>query len=108
MNLENLKRRALVSWATVGVLVALCLVLAVLQYVWLGDLSRAERVRLQGGLQSSVQRLAQEFNTEVSTALATARPSAEAVEESGPQEAYAAQWLRWRESASRDRAPLPA
>lgn len=100
MNLENLKSRALVSWATVGVLAALCLVLAALQYVWLGDLSRAERVRLQGGLQSSVQRLAQEFNTEVSTALAAARPSAESIEESGPQQAYVAQWLHWRESAS--------
>ena len=59
MNLENLKRRALVSWASVGVLAALCLVLAALQYVWLGEISRAERARLQDSLQNSVQRLAQ-------------------------------------------------
>ena len=99
MNLENLKRRALVSWFTVGVLAALCLVLAVLQYVWLGELSRGERVRLQGGLQSSVQRLSQEFNTELSAALTAIRPSSAAIEEAGAQKAYSAQWARWRESA---------
>jgi len=99
MNLENLKRRALVSWGTVGVLAALCLVLAVLQYVWLGELSRGERVRLQGGLQSSVQRLSQEFNSELSTAVASLRPSSEAIEEAGAPQAYGIQWARWREGA---------
>ena len=100
MNLENLKSRALVSWASVGLLGVLCLVLAALQYVWLGEISRAERVRLQDVLRSSVQRLAQDFNGEISAAVAAMRPSPERIEEAGREEAYAAQWLRWRESAA--------
>jgi len=100
MNLENLKSRALVSWASVGLLGVLCLVLAALQYVWLGEISRAERVRLQEVLQSSAHRLAQDFNGEISAAVAAMRPSPERIEEAGREEAYAAQWLRWRESAA--------
>ena len=100
MNLENIKSRTLASWATVGVLGALCLVLAGLQYVWLGELSRAERVRLQEGLQSSLQRLAQDFHGELSGALAALRPLEAQIEASGREAAYAAQWLRWRENAA--------
>ena len=100
MNLENLKRRALVSWASVGVLAALCLVLAALQYVWLGEISRAERARLQESLENSVQRLAQDFNADVSAALAAVRPPNELIDETGPQKAYAAQWSRWRDSGA--------
>ncbi len=100
MNFENIKGRALVSWATVGVLAALCLVLAVLQYIWIGEISRAERTRLQDGLQSSLQRLAQDFNGEVSAALAALRPAEEAIEEQGREGAYAAAWMRWKESGA--------
>lgn len=100
MNLENLRSRALVSWATVGLLGVLCLVLAALQYVWLGEISRAERVRLQAGLQNSLQRLAQEFNGEVAAAIAALRPPVGSIEEAAPQRVYAAQWSRWRESGA--------
>jgi signal transduction histidine kinase len=100
MNLENIKSRALASWATVGVLGALCLVLAGFQYVWLGELSRAERVRMQEGLQSSLQRLAQDFHGEFSAALAAVRAGEAEIEELGREAAYAAQWVRWRENAT--------
>lgn len=100
MNLENLKSRALASWATVGLLAVLCLVLAVLQYRWIGEISRAERARLQGVLQSSVQRLAQDFNSELGTAVTVLRPTAESIEELGREGAYAGQWIRWRESSA--------
>jgi signal transduction histidine kinase len=100
MNLENIKSRALVSRATIGVLAVLCLVLAALQYMWLGDLSRAERTRLREVLQSSVQRLAQDFNAEISAALSALRPSPERIDELGREEAYATQWQRWKETAT--------
>ncbi|MFN0103618.1 MAG: sensor histidine kinase [Bryobacteraceae bacterium] len=100
MNLENIKSRALMSWATVGLLAVLCLVLASLQYVWLGEISRAERARLQEGLQSSVQRLAQDFNSDFSTSLAALRPPLELIDETGRERAYATQWMRWRESSA--------
>jgi signal transduction histidine kinase len=77
----------------------LCLALAGLQYVWLGELSRAERVRLQEGLQSSLQRLAQDFHGEMAGAVTALRPTEEQIEESGREAAYASQWLRWRENA---------
>jgi signal transduction histidine kinase len=100
MNLENIQKRALGSWATVGVLAALCLVLAGLQYKWIGEISIAERERLQASLQSSLGRLSQDFNGELSAAVAALRPPAEAIETAGREEAYAAQWLRWREGAA--------
>lgn len=100
MNLENLKTRALRSWATVGLLALLCLVLAALQFVWIGELSRGERARLQDGLQSSLQRLSRDFNEDLSTAVAALRPPAALIEESGREAAYAQHYLRWRDAAT--------
>jgi signal transduction histidine kinase len=100
MNLENLKTRALRSWATVGLLALLCLVLAALQFVWIGELSRGERTRLQDGLQSSLQRLSRDFNEDLSTAVAALRPPAALIEESGREAAYAQQFLRWRDATN--------
>jgi len=100
MNLENLKSRALKSWVTVGLLTVLCLVLASLQYVWIGELSRGERARLQEGLQSSVQRLSLDFNEELSRMVVALRPSTEAVDANGREAAYTASLHRWRETAT--------
>lgn len=100
MNLENLKTRALRSWATVGLLALLCLVLAGLQYVWIGELSRGERTRLQDGLQSALQRLSRDGNEELATAVSALRPPAPLIEESGRETAYAQQYLRWRDAAA--------
>lgn len=100
MNLENVKSRALVSWATVGVLAVLCLVLASLQYMWIGEISRAERTRLLDGLQSSVQRLARDSNAELSALAGSLRPTNDEVESAGRERAYAARLARWRESAN--------
>lgn len=43
-------------------------VLAILQYSWLSQISEAERERLQIHLQTGVQRLSQDFNAEVTRA----------------------------------------
>jgi signal transduction histidine kinase len=52
----------------VGVL-ALLLLLATLQYHWLGQVSQAERQRMQMSLASAVDRFADDFNREVTRAL---------------------------------------
>ncbi|MBI2690129.1 MAG: HAMP domain-containing histidine kinase [Acidobacteria bacterium] len=100
MNLENIRARAFLSWATVGVMAVLCLVLAALQYVWIGEVSRGERKRLEEGLKSSVQRLAQDFNDEVSNTFAALRPPVPSIDELGREQAYAERTNRWRESAA--------
>jgi len=59
------QRRAVLSWLFVGTLFALCGVLAVLQYRWLGEVSTAARERLHGSLQATLFRLSQGLNTEL-------------------------------------------
>jgi hypothetical protein len=52
------KLRGWLSWLYMAVLFVLCLVLAALQYRWIGAVSSAERDRLQSSLQASLNRLA--------------------------------------------------
>ncbi len=59
------KRRGLFSWLLLGALLGLCVILGVLQYRWIGKVSRAERERLRSGLQASLERLSQDFNSEI-------------------------------------------
>ncbi len=54
------------GWAEIGAMVALCGVLGALQYRWIGEVSVAERERLQASLQSGLNRLSQDFNDEIS------------------------------------------
>ena len=81
-----------------GVLAALCCALAVLQYRWIGEVSRAERERLLYGLQASLERLSQEFNSELNAACAAHLASPQEIEESGREAAYASRHERWREA----------
>ena len=54
------------GWLEIGAMVALCGVLGALQYRWIGEVSVAERERLQASLQSGLNRLSQDFNEEIS------------------------------------------
>ena len=47
-------------------MVALCGILGILQYRWIGEVSVAERERLQRSLQGSLTRVSQDFNDEIS------------------------------------------
>ncbi len=60
--------RAARSWAFIGALLLLSAALAILQYRWIDEVSRAERDRMQASLESGLRRVAAEFNTEVSAA----------------------------------------
>ena len=43
-------------------------VLAILQYIWLGQISEGERARLEKNLQTDTQRFAEDFNREMQSA----------------------------------------
>lgn len=64
--------RATRSWAFIGALLLLSAALAILQYRWIDEVSRAERDRMQASLESGLRRIAGEFNTELSAACAAA------------------------------------
>ncbi len=59
------------SWfpiSIIGVLLCLLVLLAGLQYIWLGKISDGERERLQRNLQTDTQRFAEDFNREIQNA----------------------------------------
>ena len=53
------------SWVSVGVLAVLCGFLAILQYRWIGEVSRAEHERLEGSLHASLLRVSEDFDAEI-------------------------------------------
>ncbi len=97
MDVDKHKRHALLSWMFVGVMVALTVILGILQYRWIGEVSLAEHDRLRAGLQTSLQKLSQDFNSEIAAACAALLP-APSDEEAETDEAYALRYARWRES----------
>jgi signal transduction histidine kinase len=54
------------GWLEIGAMLALCGILGALQYRWIGEVSVAERERLQASLQTGLARLSQDFNEEIS------------------------------------------
>src|ERR1039458_1505225 len=68
MAIRKHRRGALLSWLFIGTLLALCGILAILQYRWFGEVSAAARDRLRGSLQATLVRLSQGLNAELATA----------------------------------------
>jgi hypothetical protein len=98
MNGRRVDRRNILYWLALCLLVVICCVLAILQYRWIGEISRADEERLKGGLQAALQRLSQDFNTRIESAAAALQPSNRDVDEKGRDEAFAARFERWRNS----------
>jgi signal transduction histidine kinase len=95
--MDSDRRRAVLSWVVVCALFALCGILGVLQYRWIGQVSRAERDRLKSSLQASLNRLVQDFNSEIAGACRSLLPAAQA--SGGAAEAeVAARYAQWRKS----------
>jgi signal transduction histidine kinase len=99
MTMENVRRRTLMSWASAGFLAVLCLALAVLQYRWIGEISRAEEIRLRAGLRESLDRLSRDFNSEITTLFAELSAPASLIQQEGREEAYGSRFGSWRENA---------
>lgn len=96
--MAGLERRNLFHWAALVALAILCCSLAVLQYSWIGAISRAEQERLKTGLQSALNRLSDNFDEEIESACFALQPSNAEVDELGRENAYVARYAQWRSS----------
>jgi hypothetical protein len=92
------RRNAWLPWASVGLLVSLCGVLAVLQYHWIGEISSAERQNLQASLRDRLNNLQRDFDEELSNSERALQPAAYQVDKLGREAAYSAQYLRWKQT----------
>jgi hypothetical protein len=83
-------------------LVVLLVVLAALQYRWLGQVSAAERERMQGTLSAGAARFAQDFDRELGRVYINLKLDADAWR-ARDGDAYAARFAQWRASAPHPR-----
>ena len=98
MEMDSERRENRVWWLFAGSLAALCLVLGALQYSWIGEVSQAERQRMQTSLAASLQRLSRDFNGELSTATSALHPRGMASGEVTRETEYLALYERWKDS----------
>jgi signal transduction histidine kinase len=94
-------RRSTPTLLIVAILMALLVILAVLQYRWLGELSEAEHARLRAGLDHAAARFCDDFDRELGRAIVAFAPLllAGGVNE---EQRLAEHLARWR-----DDAPFP-
>src|SRR5579862_4198188 len=98
MDMRKNTRQATLSWLFVCALLALCGVLGVLQYHWIGEVTVAARDRLRGTLQASLIRSAQEFNTELVAACGAIMPAGSFEDTRDLQQQVSAQYLEWKKN----------
>src|SRR5262249_24334154 len=82
----------------VGALVALLPLLAVLQYRWLGEVSRAERERMQASLKTAAAGFTRDFDGEVTRSYMTFQMDARTLHARDWQN-YARQYDQWSQTA---------
>jgi signal transduction histidine kinase len=102
MNMEKTGQRSVLLWLAGGSLVVLCCVLAVLQYRWTGELSRATQERLRSSLQASLHRLSRDFNSDITAVCQALLPSPQDVDQLGRETAYARRYAQWTASGRDD------
>lgn len=93
-------KQGLFSWASMALLAALCCILAVLQYRWLGEISRAERDRLSAGLQADLNRMSQEFDSGLAAECRALIPGPAQLDTLGQLAAYELRYARWKQTTS--------
>jgi signal transduction histidine kinase len=94
VDLQHIRQRNFLSWAAVAILAALCAVLAVMQYRWIGEVAEAERQRLRDDLQSRLDLLRRDLDGQVAAACYRYLPTAAEVKLLGRDEAYLARYRR--------------
>ncbi len=97
-------KRARVSPVTILVAIVMLLLpaLAWMQYQWLGQLSEAERERMQRTLRTAASQFANEFDTELARTLVSLQVDGEALRDQN-WNGYAQQYSRWSASVSEPR-----
>src|SRR5688572_22011408 len=100
-------KRARVSPVTVlaGLVMLLVPALAWMQYQWLGQLSEAERERMQRTLRTAATQFANEFDTELSRTLVSLQVDGPTIRDSN-WPAYAQRYSAWANSTSEPRLVL--
>ena len=93
------QRQKRIWWLFASAIAVSCVVLGVLQYAWIGEVSIAERERMQASLHGSLQRLSRDFNGELSSAIAALHPVRSAEEGEDREALYLARYERWKETS---------
>jgi signal transduction histidine kinase len=93
-------KRAFLQIALVALLAAVLVLLAVLQYRWSLEISRAERTRIEAGLNTSVNQFRQEFYREL-TQVSTAFHSDPTAEPDDFWTSYQDRYQEWLRTAAR-------
>ena len=101
MAIRKLQRRALFSWLFLCTLFALCAVLALLQYRWIGEVSVAARERLHGSLQATLFRLSQGLNTELTNTFSGLIPPGSISDPQAAQKDLVARFEQWNAAHNR-------
>lgn len=65
--MKSWKQKRLLMWLLVAGMLVMLPLLAVLQYRWLGEVSQAERERMQANLRTSAERFCADFDRELTT-----------------------------------------
>jgi signal transduction histidine kinase len=81
-------------------LVGLCATLGVIQYRWIGEVSRAEHERLQGSLAANLRQISEDFDSEVRSLCLALSPELHSTDEAEREREYAIRYARWH-AASR-------
>jgi signal transduction histidine kinase len=88
VDLEKIKKRNLLSWASVILLAVLCAVLAVLQYRWTAQVAAGEQMRLKSNLDSRLELLRRSFNERIDSACLAFIPSPTEFAKQSAEDAY--------------------
>jgi signal transduction histidine kinase len=101
MSTRYQQRRTILSSLFVGALFALCGVLGVLQYRWIGEVSLAAKERLRGSLQTSLSRLSADFSSDLAAGGRALLPAVSPRTSAMAEEDLSARYLQWKQNARR-------
>ena len=99
MEMQSERRQKRVWWLFAFAIAASCILIGFLQYTWIGEVSIAERERMQASLRGSLQQLSRDFNADLATAVSALYPSAPPPEDISREEEYLALFENWKESS---------
>ena len=92
------QRRSLVSAMVICGMALALIVLAVVQYRWIGQLAESDRERIEASLEVSVRQFRQEFNRELLGLVGAFRPDFRAIVDQN-WDVYAERWELWMQTS---------
>jgi signal transduction histidine kinase len=93
-------RRRLFSWLSLGTVGVLVGILAVLQYNWIGEVSRAEQKSLEEKLRANLDSVRRDFDQDLSREFAALIPSEEDLADVDLAAAYGEKLRQWQASTT--------